>query len=246
MIQFYSPDIESDLRISPDESLHCVKVLRHQPGDVVTVVDGRGNRFECRLLDADRKGARVEILNRDVVPPTWQGRLTVAVAPTKNMDRIDWLVEKLVEVGVDRIVMLECRQSERRVVKSDRLERIAVSAMKQSLKARLPEITGMTRFSDFIRETADSTARRFIAYCDPAIPRRELADELRAGSDTVIAIGPEGDFSRDEIEAALEAGFIPTSLGLSRLRTETAALYAAMAFHVIGIGNNRASSPLTE
>lgn len=233
MIEFYCPDIESELRLSPEESNHCVRVLRHNVGDSLTVVDGRGHRFSCTLADTDRKGAAVTIDSVESVGRSWPCELTVAVAPTKNMERIDWLVEKLVEIGVDRIVPLCCDQSERRVVKNDRLERIAVSAMKQSLKASLPEIEQMTPFSRFIESVRDSGADLFIAHCDNESERHALARSIRPGHATVIAIGPEGDFSKAEIEAAFAAGFIPVTLGDERLRTETAALYAATAFHVV-------------
>lgn len=237
MIQFYTPDIEATKCLTPDDSLHCVKVLRHQPGDIISIVDGKGSRFKCEVLDADRKRVTVEILERESVPGYWSGNLNICVAPTKNMDRIDWLVEKLVEIGVDEITMLECRNSERKVVKTDRLERIAISAMKQSLKAALPTITEITPFKKFIEASKELTGQKFICYCDDLHLRRQLAKELVAGENVTILIGPEGDFSPEEVEMAIAAGFMPTTLGEARLRTETAALYSATTFHIINTLN---------
>ena len=156
----------------------------------------------------------------------------MAIAPTKHNDRMEWLVEKLVEIGIDRIVPLRCRYSERKDINRDRLEKIAVSAMKQSLKAILPVIDEMTPYDKFIA-SVDPQDQRFIAYCDPDIPRRLMAKEYRPGADTVILIGPEGDFSKDEIREALDSGWMPVTLGDNRLRTETAALVACDTCHII-------------
>lgn len=213
------------------ESGHCIRVLRHQPGDVFEVVDGKGGLFTVRLVDAHPKRAMVEILSRREVAPYWKGRLALAVAPTKNMDRMEWLVEKGTEVGMDEFVPLLCRYSERREIKRDRLEKTAVSAMKQSLKATLPEIGEMLPFARFI-ERYRSWSRKFVAYCVDDGERRLLAKEYTPGEDTVVLIGPEGDFSSEEIRTAIEAGFVPVSLGDARLRTETAALTALQTCHI--------------
>lgn len=226
MIQFFAPEIETTHSLPPEESSHCVRVLRRQPGDIVQAVDGKGNIFTCTIVAASPK--RVDLAIDTVVQqhPTWKGKLVVAVAPTKNMDRMEWLVEKLTEVGFDRFVPLECQHSERRSIKPERLERIAVSAMKQSLKATLPEICEMTPFSRVVSDY--SGYNRYIAYCDRTIPRILFANVYRPNADTLIIIGPEGDFSPEEIKSALDVGFVPVSLGPSRLRTETAALYAGI------------------
>lgn len=232
MIRFYAPDIESTLTLPESDSGHCVRVLRMRQGDPLEVVDGRGTLYSCVLADAHPKHATVEITGRTPLPKVWNGSVTIAIAPTKHNDRMEWLVEKLVEIGVDRIVPLKCRYSERKDINRERLEKIAVSAMKQSLKAVLPQIDEMTPYDKFL-SSADSDAMRFIAYCDPDIPRRLMAKEYRPGTDTIILIGPEGDFSKDEIKAALDSGWIPVTLGDNRLRTETAALVACDTCHII-------------
>ncbi len=232
MIQFFAPDIEQTLTLPESDSQHCVKVLRKQPGDIITVIDGRGTRLTCRLTEAHAKHARVEIVERTPITPYWQGEITMAVAPTKHLDRMEWLVEKLTETGFDRFVPLQCRWSERKELKTERLEKIAVSAMKQSLKATLPTIEKMTTFRRFVEEMK-SVPQKFIAHCDPDTPRKLLSREYHPGEACVIAIGPEGDFSPEEIEIATGAGFVPVSLGEARLRTETAALLACHTLHTV-------------
>ncbi len=232
MIQFYAPDIETELTLPEEEARHCVKVLRTRPGDMIEVIDGKGHRFSCRLTDDNPRHASVEIEAKTAVPLSWSTDITVAVAPTKNMDRMEWMVEKLTEIGINRIIPLHCRYSERKEIKIDRLQRIAVSAMKQSLKTVLPEIIPMRTFNEVVQSFA--AAQKFIAYCDPSIPRKLLAREYDTAADSVlIFIGPEGDFSKDEIAAALSAGFMPVSLGENRLRTETAAIVACDTIHII-------------
>lgn len=236
MIQFYSPDIVTDLRLPESDSKHCVRVLRMSEGDLIEVVDGKGNRYICRLIDANPKGASIEIVDHKQCPLPWQQKITIAVAPTKNMDRIEWVLEKLTEIGINRFVPLLCRRSERKTIKPDRLEKIAVSAMKQSLKAVVPEIAPLTPLSEFLH--SDTSKERFICYCDDAVERHMLAKEYM-GSDVSILIGPEGDFSPEEIREALDTGYLPVSLGDTRLRTETAALAAVETCHVINILRSR-------
>lgn len=236
MIQFYAPDIESTLTLPESDSAHCVKVLRRGMGDEVTVVDGHGHQYRCRIVNPHPRRTQVEIMERTDSPLSWHSHITVAVAPTKHLDRMEWLVEKLVEIGVNRIIPLRCRYSERKELKIERLEKIAVSAMKQSLKAVLPEILPMTPFKDAVAMTAG--CGRFIACCHPGTERRLLSREYCPGSDMVIFIGPEGDFSVEEIKLALDEGFAPVSLGENRLRTETAALVACDTVHVINQAHN--------
>ena len=195
------------------------------------MVDGKGHLHLCRILNANAKNCAVEIVGTTDVKPHWGCRITVAIAPTKNMDRMEWMAEKVTEMGVDRIVPLLCRYSERKVLKTERLRKILVAAMKQSLKATLPQLDDLTPFYDFMKALPDG--QRFIAYCDPAIPRRDFVKECLPESDVTILVGPEGDFSQPEIRAALDAGFIPVSLGDSRLRTETAGVFACAAIHTI-------------
>ncbi|MCM1309457.1 MAG: 16S rRNA (uracil(1498)-N(3))-methyltransferase [Bacteroides sp.] len=231
MIQFYAPDIESNPVLPEGDSLHCVKVLRMQPGEQLEVIDGKGHAFTCRLLDANRKHAMVQIIEKRTQPLPWSYDLTIGVAPTKHLDRMEWLTEKLTEVGVNRLIPLLCDRSERRELKTERLEKIAVSAMKQSLKAVLPEIDEMTPVKRLIKEC--TAEQRFICYCDKNIERRTLAREIKPGADAIILIGPEGDFSPEEVDLALSHGFVPVTLGDNRLRTETAALYAASTIHIV-------------
>lgn len=231
MIRFYAPDIETTLSLPQSDSQHCVKVLRMNVGDELEVIDGRGHAFRCVLVDAHPKRAAVEIVSKIDEPLPWAQNITVAVAPTKHMDRMEWMVEKLTEIGVNRIIPILCQRSERREIKTERLEKIAVSAMKQSLKSVLPEIIPMTPVMQFIDRTTHGM--KFIAYCDPSLPRLSLAREYRPGSPASILIGPEGDFSPEEIKHALDAGWIPVTLGDNRLRTETAAIVACDTFHII-------------
>lgn len=231
MIQFYAPDIASSLTLPESDSRHAVKVLRLAEGDTLQVIDGRGHVYTCTLVDAHPKRAAVEILEcRDQALP-WTSQLVVAVAPTKHMDRMEWLVEKMTEIGVNRIIPMLCDRSERREIKTERLEKIAVSAMKQSLKATLPVIDEMTPLRKLVSLMPE--AQRFVGYCDPSVERIDLARAYVSGRDTVIFIGPEGDFSPAEISSLLESGVRPVTFGDNRLRTETAALYSLTACHVL-------------
>lgn len=231
---FWTDRIEAGLcLLGEEESAHCVRVLRHREGDNVCVIDGVGTMYECVLSQASPKAAvaRIEKAN-----PGWGShpyRLEMAVCPTKNIDRYEWFVEKASEVGTDRFVPVIGEHSERKVLKTERLRRIVLSAAKQSLKAAVPEIAEPLTVKDFITSVADSSALKMIACCfeDESHPRTSV---MQALSDTdrreyIVLIGPEGDFSREEVRLAIEAGFIPVHLGESRLRTETAALAAVLA-----------------
>ena len=234
---FYAYEVEGGIaRLDAEESGHCVRVLRHRAGDEISVIDGCGSMYRCRLSDDNPKGASAEVLETF---PEWGSHpyhLTVACCPTKNNERFEWFVEKATEVGVDRIVPVIGERSERKVYKTDRAARIALSATKQSLKARIPVIDEPLSVRSFIDSCKDSPAVKLIAYCfeDENHPRRSVKDAL-SGKEIVILIGPEGDFSPEEARLALEAGFIPVHLGASRLRTETAAVTAAEAvyFHFL-------------
>lgn len=230
MIRFYCPDIEENPLMPEVESGHCVRVLRHQPGDLLEVVDGKGGLYTVRLVDAHHKHAMVEILERRELPPYWKGRLVLAVAPTKNMDRMEWFAEKATEIGINAITCLNCRFSERKEIKPARLEKILVSAMKQSQKATLPELNGMTDFRTFV--SLPFAGRKFIAHCEEGV-KPLLKQTYHPGENALVLIGPEGDFSPEEIALALKCGFEPISLGESRLRTETAALVACHTIHVL-------------
>ena len=233
MIRFYAPDIDTTGLLPEGESEHAVRVLRRRPGDEVEAVDGKGTLFRCRLLDDNHRGAAVEIVERIAMQKVWKPYITVAVAPTKHADRMEWLVEKLVEIGIDRFVPLRCERSERKELKRERIEKIAVSAMKQSLKAVLPRIDDTVTLKNFLAEYAASPAQKFVGYCDADTPRRLLAKAYAPGSDVTLLIGPEGDFSPAEIEACLNAGFTPVTMGDNRLRTETAALVGKDTIHIV-------------
>ncbi len=232
MIQFYAPEIESTLMLPQSDSQHCIKVLRHKVGDVIEAIDGRGHSYSCRIVADHPKHVAVEIIDRRSVSLSWNYNITVAVAPTKMMDRMEWLVEKLTEIGVNRIVPILCEHSERKEIKTERLEKTAISAMKQSLKTVLPRIDKMISLKGFL-ETVPADAQKFVGYCDENTPRVLLAKALLPDKDVVILIGPEGDFSPAEIYNVCKAGFLPVTLGDNRLRTETAALMACETVHVI-------------
>lgn len=239
MIQFYCPDILSTLTLPESDSGHAVRVLRMHEGDSLQVIDGKGTVYQCVLSSCHPKHATVEIVSSQPQPNPWSREITVCVAPTKNMDRMEWMTEKLTEIGINRIIPIKCDHSERKEIKSERLEKIAVSAMKQSLKAVLPEITPLTPFGDMISEASKATnCDKLIAYCDDYYPRVELACKCSPDKDTIILIGPEGDFSEREVKMAVDAGFIPVTLGKNRLRTETAAIVAVDTLHIISAVNN--------
>ena len=238
MHRFYCPDIADTLTLGEEDSKHCVKVLRLNEGAIIEVVDGNGNLYTCRITTAHPKRCAVEMLDKLTQAPHWGHQIVLGVAPTKNLDRMEWLVEKSVEMGVDRIIPLRCHNSERTVLKTERLRKIMVSAMKQSLKATLPRLDEMTPLEQVLAEPFEGIC--CIAYCDEMLPREErrsLADVYRPGKDTLVLIGPEGDFSPEEVQAATAAGFVPVTLGESRLRTETAGMMAVAAIHVLDMTN---------
>lgn len=232
---FYSPDITPSAlcTLDPEESRHAVRVLRMRQGDPIDVTDGRGALHHCTILEASEKGCVVQPLTSDLRPPT--SDLHLAVAPTKNPSRMEWLVEKAVEMGVGDITLLRCDRSERSFLKTERLQKLAVSAMKQSLRTLLPAIGEAVVLRDWLHSKfkIQNSELKLIAHCEAGQPRTPLADLLEPGRPATILIGPEGDFSAEEIALALELGFRPVSLGPSRLRTETAALYAVAAFNLI-------------
>lgn len=233
MIQFYCPDIKNEPTLPEEESAHCCRVLRQQEGDTVQCIDGAGGVYECVITEAHPKHVGLRILNERHLDKAWCNTITLAVAPTKNIDRIEWLLEKIVEIGVDRVVLLKCEHSERKNVREDRLEKIIVSAMKQSLKATKPTLESLMPIGTFLKEVRDNDAIKLMGYCDADYPRLRLVDEYKAGRDVIIMVGPEGDFSPSEVEQAVASGFIPVTFGDTRLRTETAALYGVTAVHVL-------------
>lgn len=235
---FYSKDISSSgfCTLDAEESRHVVRVLRMREGDTINVTDGMGHLYQCRIVQADDRACVVEVVGNSSNQAIKQPSIHLAVAPTKNPARMEWLVEKAVEIGVGEITLLQCDHSERSFLKTDRLERLALSAMKQSLHLTLSPINPAVTLRDFITQAikqSGNQAIKLIAHCEADKPRTPIAAALQPGSDAVVLIGPEGDFSEEEIAMALDAGFQPVSLGPSRLRTETAALYAVTAFNLI-------------
>lgn len=234
---FYVPQPEAGV-LPSEEAQHAVRVLRLAMGDELNLMDGVGNFYRAVITAADNHHCRYRIEECLPQQPEWTGTIHLAVAPTKHMERMEWLVEKAMEVGFDRLSLLDCRFSERRVVKTDRLEKIVVAAMKQSHKAWKPKMDEMEPFSRFIKRS-DLPAQRFIAHCyeesnitdagAESVAKPFLPDVLQSGQPALVLVGPEGDFSIEEVREAIAAGFQPVSLGTSRLRTETAALVAVVA-----------------
>ena len=227
MALFYVPDIAERWELSEEEAAHALRVLRSNIGDELDITDGKGNLYKSVISSIAGKHCYVEAKEILPMPKGWSGDIHIAVAPTKNMDRIEWRAEKATEIGLDAITFLNCRFSERKVVKCDRVERIVVSAMKQSLKYNKPVVGEMTDFKKFISQ--ERPGEKYIAHCYDG-EKNLLKDIHPAGCDATILIGPEGDFSPEEVKMAMEAGYKPVSLGNSRLRTETAALVACHTF----------------
>lgn len=234
MIRFYAPDIAATRTLPEQESAHCCRVLRMKEGDTIYAVDGKGGAYECIILEAHPKHTVVEIVEKTAESLHWSPNITLAVAPTKNIDRMEWLLEKATEIGVNEIFFLKCEHSERKEVKDERIQKILVSAMKQSMKAFMPAFHGMIPYKEFIRRIKEDykDSSLIMGYCSPEYPRKELTQVYHSGENVVILIGPEGDFSPEEVTMAVDAGFIPSTFGNTRLRTETAALYALTAIHV--------------
>ena len=233
---FYSQDIEGGIvRLNQDESGHCIKVLRHKCGDEISVIDGCGTLHKCRITSDSHKGVEAAILDSQHDWGSHPYNLHLAVCPTKNNDRYEWFAEKACEIGFNMLSPVIGDHSERRVLKTQRVEKILVSAAKQSLKAAVPLVNEPVSVKEFIKSTSGAEGLKMIAYCfeDERVPRRSIREILEGydGDQITVMIGPEGDFSKEEAEMALAAGFIPVHLGPSRLRTETAALTAAAAVY---------------
>lgn len=230
---FYVPDAASATELPADEASHAVRVLRMKPGDEMVLMDGVGTFFKAEVAVASPHHCVYRVLEEMPQLPQWHGRYHIAMAPTKLMDRTEWMLEKVTEIGVDEVSLLNCGNSERRVAKPARLEKILVSAMKQSRKAWKPVLNDMAAFRKFVSEPRGGM--KFIAHCYEEIPRTYLYDELcgRDVSEVVtVLIGPEGDFTPDEVRMAVDAGYVSVHLGQSRLRTETAAMVAVMMMHL--------------
>ncbi len=233
---FFSDDIQdAQVRLDPEESAHCVRVLRHRVGDEISVIDGRGTLYRCVLEIADAKGAWARVLERIHGFGAHPYHLTMAVCPTKNIDRYEWFVEKATEIGVDVVAPVIGERSERKVLKTERLRRLALSAAKQSLKAAVPQVAEPVSVRDFIL-SAPEDALKLICYCFDDVERLPITEVLRRQAGRVmVLIGPEGDFSPEEAALARANGWAPVQLGPSRLRTETAALTAVTAVYLFSL-----------
>ena len=226
---FYAPDAAILHELPADEAVHALRVLRLKPGDEMMLMDGRGNYYRAEVSLAHSHHCMYDIKETMPQPRQWRGHVHLAIAPTKMMERMEWMIEKAVEIGVDEISFLDCQFSERRVVKIPRADKIVVAATKQSHKAWKTQLNEMVSFDDFIRQPF--SGRKYIAHCYEEVARTYLYDELRLPSDTedaLVLVGPEGDFSIDEVRRAVASGYQSVHLGKSRLRTETAGLSAVM------------------
>lgn len=231
---FYVPDAANQTELPQDEAVHALRVLRLKEGDEIFLMDGEGAFFRAVVAMTNSKHCLYKILETLPQEKTWRGRIHLAIAPTKNIDRIEWLAEKATEVGFDEISFLDCQFSERRQLREDRIEKIVVAAMKQSRKAWLPKVNALVPFRKFVEMPREG--RKFIAHCYEEIGRQELfplLSQTPETEDVTVLVGPEGDFSIDEVRLAMENGFESVSLGASRLRTETAGLVAVMMANLV-------------
>ena len=225
---FYLQNPNSEIILSSEESKHATKVLRKKEGDILNFTDGKGGFYKAEITVADSRKCRLQIISTEQKPKQHNYHLHIAIAPTKNMDRYEWFLEKATEIGIDEITPIICEHSERKVLKTERCNRILLSAMKQSLKFHLPKLNEAISLKDFLKQ--DFEGNKYIAHCEDG-DKIELRVEKKA-ENTLILIGPEGDFSPSEIEMALQNQFKAVSLGTSRLRTETAGL---VAVHTINL-----------
>ena len=228
---FYTPEIENEkaFTLSENESKHAIRVLRLKENDTIILVDGKGSFFETSISDANPKRCEVQITSIRKENNN-KPNLHIAIAPTKNNDRTEWFIEKCTEIGVHEITPILCKHSERKKIKQERFEKTAISAMKQSLKATLPIVNKLTNFKDVISSSFEG--KKYIAHCYKN-EQKHLKDIYQKGENSLILIGPEGDFSEQEVNLALENGFEPITFGESRLRTETAGIVACTTFNLM-------------
>lgn len=235
---FYAPDAVSSNELPQEEAQHATRVLRLESGDEVYLMDGKGSFYHADITVASKKHCLYNIKETLPQEKSWHGHIHLAIAPTKMMERIEWMVEKATEIGFDEITFLDCNFSERKSIRTDRIERIVVSAMKQSRKPFKPIVNEMTSFESFIESHDGKDVNGFIAHCYNEIPREYLFTELQKlpkDDDVVVLVGPEGDFSVDEVRFAMQHGYKPITLGPSRLRTETAGLMAVTMAQLVKV-----------
>jgi len=226
---FYSKNIEGNLVIiEGEEAQHASKVLRLKVGAKVAVIDGIGGYYECEVLSTDKRKLTAHVLNKREHFKSSAYRIHIAIAPTKNMSRFEWFLEKSTEMGINEISPILSKNSERKHIRPDRLQKILISATKQSQKAKIPTLNPLVDLNTFL--TSVNTKEKYIAYCN--YENKHLIRQLNPGKDVLVLIGPEGDFNSNEIETVLEHGFKPIGLGKERLRTETAGIMAIAAIHL--------------
>lgn len=222
---FYTPDISSDeYTLNEEESRHCVKVLRLAAGAHVYLVDGIGGFYKAEIVEEPKKRVHLKVIEAEHEHNKRSHHLHIAIAPTKNIDRLEWFLEKATEIGIDEITPVICDRSERKIVKGDRLYKVITSAVKQSLQAYHPVLNPQTTLSAFLKQRSDAV--KMIAHCLENEPRQFITELIKPQQHCIILIGPEGDFTPSEIEMALQNDYKPLTLGNTRLRTETAALAA--------------------
>lgn len=230
---YHSPILDSSFLLEKEEAHHLIKVLRKTAGDQIMFTDGEGNLFTCQLQELSLKKTTVKVLDKKHIEKN-PYNIHLAIAPTKNADRMEWMIEKAVEIGLDKITFIKTTNSERTFLKPDRLEKKAISALKQSLKYYKLTIHQQDNFEALITDPGLAHSEKFIAYVDEDLPHH-LMDMATKGKNYIVLIGPEGDFSPEEISLAIANGFKPCSLGPSRLRTETAGLVAVHTLNLLNI-----------
>lgn len=232
---FYVPDAANQVELPAEEATHALRVLRLKGGDEIFLMDGEGSFFRAEVTAASNKRCLYEIKEEMPQQRAWKGHIHLAIAPTKMMERIEWMAEKATEIGFDELSFLNCQFSERKVVKTPRIDKIVISAVKQSHKAWKPVVNELVSFKEFI--LTPRPGRKFICHCYEEVEKKDFFTEISCiqnadAGDITVLVGPEGDFSIDEVRLALENGYESVSLGTSRLRTETAGLVAVHMAHI--------------
>jgi 16S rRNA (uracil1498-N3)-methyltransferase len=230
---FYTPDLQDQAQytLNEEESKHCSRVLRLSVGDTVFLIDGRGGLYEAEIVNESKKHVELRITKTTEAYQKRNHQLHIAIAPTKNIDRVEWFLEKATEIGIDEVTPIICERSERKIVKEDRLQKVITAAVKQSLQAYHPVLNPAITYTELLRQ--QTTASKLIAHCIDDSQRHYIKDLVQPHGNYLMLIGPEGDFSPQEISYALEQGFMPVTLGATRLRTETAALAACFEFNYL-------------
>jgi 16S rRNA (uracil1498-N3)-methyltransferase len=219
---FYSHEItDGNLFLDKTESRHCIKVLRLKKDEIINLIDGKGGLYEARIISGNPDKCEVQVIKQIKNHNKRNFYLHIAIAPTRSTDRFEWFIEKATEIGIDEITPLICSRSERRTVNAERIKKILISSMKQSIVTTMPKLNEIKNFEEFISEPAKTECSKYICHCSDG-PRQKLNDIYTAGSDVLGVIGPEGDFTPDEIRLAEKNNFISVTLGINRLRTETA------------------------